>query len=359
LASDQAIPRGPSLNVVSNAVPVSLSPRPPVFLDVVGIGSPLLDIVARADDGLLERLGLPKGSMTLVDRDAAEAIYASMGTTIQVSGGSAANTVAGIASLGGTAGFVGRIADDEIGALFSHDIIAIGVEFEAAVVPATHEGSGRCLVIVTPDAQRTMATHLGVANGFAPSDLDTSIIERSQITYLEGYLFDQDPAKAAMRAAVTAAHEAEGSVAVSLSDSFCVERHRADFLTLIEEEAELLFANEDEIRELFGAGSTKAALDAIEEIGIVAAVTLGARGCVVVTPSGRIEVPAVAVSDVVDTNGAGDLFAAGFLYGMTHNFDPGRSGELGALCASEVIGHLGARPQRNLRELALEVGLLE
>jgi len=344
---------------VSITVPVSLSPRPPVFLDVVGIGSPLLDIVARSDDALLERLGLAKGSMTLVDRDAAEAIHASMGTTIQVSGGSAANTVAGIASLGGAAGFIGRIADDEVGALFSHDISAIGVEFEAAVVPATHEGSGRCLVMVTDDAQRTMATHLGVANGFAPSDLDISIVERSQITYLEGYLFDQPPAKDAMRAAVAAAHDADGSVAVSLSDRFCVERHRQDFLTLIEEEAELLFANEDEIKELFETRSTEAALDALEEIGIVAAITLGAKGCVVLTPSGRIDVAAVSVAEVVDTNGAGDLFAAGFLYGMTHNYDPARSGELGALCASEVIGHLGARPQRNLRDLALEAGLLD
>ena len=195
------------MNVVNDAVSVSLSPKPPVLLDVVGIGSPLLDVVSRCDDGLLDRLGLPKGSMTLVDRDAAEAIHASMGTTVQVSGGSAANTVAGVASLGGSAGFVGRIADDEIGTLFSHDISAIGVEFEAAIVPATQEGSGRCLVMVTEDAQRTMATHLGVANGFELQDLDHGIIERAQITYLEGYLFDQSPAKEAMRAAVRVAHE--------------------------------------------------------------------------------------------------------------------------------------------------------
>ncbi len=347
------------MNVVNDAVSVSLSPKPPVLLDVVGIGSPLLDVVSRCDDGLLDRLGLPKGSMTLVDRDAAEAIHASMGTTVQVSGGSAANTVAGVASLGGSAGFVGRIADDEIGTLFSHDISAIGVEFEAAIVPATQEGSGRCLVMVTEDAQRTMATHLGVANGFELQDLDHGIIERAQITYLEGYLFDQSPAKEAMRAAVRVAHEGYGSVALSLSDSFCVDRHRADFLALIEEDVELLFANEDEICGLFGASSTKAALDALDELGIVAAVTLGAKGCVVVTPSGRVEVPAVSVAEVIDTNGAGDLFAAGFLYGMTHNYDPVRSAELGALCASEVISHLGARPQRDLRDLALEVGLLD
>lgn len=344
---------------MSNAVPVSLHSKPPTLLDVVGIGSPLLDVVARCDDALLDRLGLTKGSMTLVDRDAAEAIHASMGATIQVSGGSAANTVAGIASLGGAAGFIGRIADDVIGSLFSHDISALGVEFDAAIVPSTHEGSGRCLVMVTDDAQRTMATHLGVANGFAPDDLDTAILERSQITYLEGYLFDQAPAKAAMRSAIVATHEAEGSVAISLSDSFCVERHKIEFLELVEQDIELLFANEEEIKKLFGSSTTEAAFAAIEDIGVLAAITLGERGCVVVSPSGRLEIPAVTVAEVIDTNGAGDLFAAGFLYGMTHNFDPSRSAELGALCASEVISHLGARPQRDLHLLAREVGLLD
>ena len=203
-----------------------------------------------------------------------------------------------------------------------------------------------------------MATHLGVANTFAPGDVDGVLLARTKITYLEGYLFDLPPAKEAMRQAVAATHDADGSVALTLSDSFCVERHRGDFLSLLDGDVDLLFANEDEIISLFKAASLAAALDAVEETGVLAAVTLGAAGSVVVTPAGRFEVPAAAVTEVVDTNGAGDLFAAGFLYGITNGSDPEASARLGALCAAEVIGHLGARPQADLAALAREAGLL-
>ena len=340
-------------------VPVSLL-RPPTddLLDVVGIGSPLVDIICRIEDATLDRLGLVKGSMELISLDQAEAFYASMGSSIEVSGGSAANTVAGVAALGGKAGFIGKVADDAMGEVFTHDITASGVDFEAAIVPAGEAGTGRCLVMVTDDAERTMATHLGVANTFAPGDVDGHLLARTKVTYLEGYLFDLPPAKEAMRQAIEATHAADGSVALSLSDSFCVERHRGDFLSLFDGDIDLLFANRDEIMALFAATSLEASLGGLEETGVLGAITLGAEGSVIVTPAGRIAIPAAPVASVVDTNGAGDLFAAGFLFGITNGLDPEASGRLGGICAAEVIGHLGARPQEDLRRLAQEAGLL-
>jgi sugar/nucleoside kinase (ribokinase family) len=345
--------------VTDPSVPISLSPKPEVLLDVVGIGSPLVDVIARVDDALLERLGLIKGSMELVDLDQATAMYASVGASIEVSGGSAANTVAGVAALGGKAGFIGKVAGDDMGEVFTHDITATGVEFEAAIDASGTAGTGRCLVLVTEDAERTMATHLGVANTFAPGDVDGNLLARTKITYLEGYLFDLPPAKEAMRQAIQATHDADGSVAMSLSDSFCVERHRRDFLDLLSTDLDLLFANEDEAKALFGASSLKVALDALEETGILSVVTRGAKGCTIVTPAGTIDIPAAPVASVVDTNGAGDLFAAGFLYGMTNGLDPEEAGRLAGICAAEVISHLGARPQQDLRALAIEAGILE
>ena len=339
--------------------PVSLTTKPAdELLDVVGIGSPLVDVIARADDALLDRLGLAKGSMTLIDLDQAEAIYASMPASIEISGGSAANTVAGVAALGGRAGFIGKVASDAMGDVFTHDITATGVDFEAAVHTEGEGGTGRCLVIVTEDAERTMATHLGVANTFAPGDVDGKLLTRTKVTYLEGYLFDLPPAKNAMREAIASTHAAEGSVAMSLSDSFCVERHRGDFLSLLNEDLDLLFANEEEAKALFKAAKLNDALDALEETGVLSVVTLGAKGCAVVTPAGRFEVPAAPAASVVDTNGAGDLFAAGFLYGITNGLDPEQSARLAGICAAEVIQHLGARPQADLRQLAIAAGVL-
>ena len=346
--------------MTDTTVSISLNPKPSdELLDVVGIGSPLVDVIARTSDELLDRLQLTKGSMELVDLDQAESIYASMGSSIEISGGSAANTVAGIAALGGRAGFIGKVAADTMGDVFTHDITTIGVEFEAAVVPAEGAGTGRCLVLVTDDAERTMATHLGVANTFAPGDVDGRLLERTKVTYLEGYLFDLAPAKEAMRQAVATTHAADGSVALTLSDRFCVDRHRRDFLDLLTGDLDLLFANEDELIALFQASSFERALESLEETGVLGAVTRGAQGSVIVTPGGRLAIPAAPVERVVDTNGAGDMFAAGFLFGMTNGLDPERSASLAAICAAEVISHLGARPQVDLRTLAQDAGLLE
>ena len=322
--------------------PVSLTAKPEdELLDVVGIGSPLVDVIARCDEALLSRLGLPKGSMTLIDLDQAEAIYASMPASIEISGGSAANTVAGVAALGGRAGFIGKVAGDSMGDVFTHDITATGVEFEAAIHPGKQHGTGRCLVLVTEDAERTMATHLGVANSFAPGDVDGTLLRRTKITYLEGYLFDLAPAKEAMREAVASTHAADGSVAMSLSDSFCVERHRADFLSLLTEDLDLLFANEEEITTLFKAGSLAAALDALEETGVLGVVTRGARGSSIVTPAGRFEVPAAPAEAVVDTNGAGDTHSGVFFAELSRGSTPHEAARRANAAAAVAIGDFG------------------
>lgn len=336
-------------------------------LDVVAIGSPLVDVLVNVTDAELARTGLVKGSMELVDLARAQALYDGVGPTVEVSGGSAANTCAGVAALGGTSGFVGKVADDLLGQVFAHDIRAAGVEFLPLAVPAglaapaglaDDQGTGRCLVLVTGDAERTMATHLGVAVSISPKDLPLELVARGNLLYLEGYLWDLGPAKETMRQAVSEAHRSDGAVALSLSDPFCVERHQREFLELLLNDVDVLFGNEEEIVALFGARSLDAALAAAEETGLLVAVTLGPRGSVVVAERGPIPVPAVAVGSVVDTTGAGDLFAAGFLYGLSHGAGPEQCAELGALSASEVISHLGARPQQDLRALAAEAGLL-
>lgn len=352
--------------------PAEQAVRPTGPLDVVAMGSPLVDILSAVPDGTVGALDLAPGSMTLVDLDRAETIYAAMGQTIEVSGGSAANTVAGIAALGGASGFVGKVADDGMGRVFLHDIRASGVEFHPVVgpapggaagidVPAAGDGrlgTGRCLVLVTADAQRTMATYLGVATTIGPRDVPVDMVARSNVLYLESYLWDLGPAKAAMRRAVEIAHDHDGAVALSLSDPFCVDRHRRELLDLIVEDVDVLFGNEEELQRLFLTRSLSSALSSAEETGILVACTRGAFGSVVLTGRGQLEVPASSVDEVVDTTGAGDLYAAGFLYGLTHGSDPERCAELGSLCAGEVIGHLGARPQRDLAALARTAGLV-
>jgi len=359
----------------------------PVPLDVVGVGSPLVDVLAVATDEEIARAGLVKGSMALVDLARAEEIYAGMRSATEMSGGSAANTMAGLAALGGAAGFVGKIADDALGQVFVHEIGSSGVEYRPSVAAASPAGApsrsgvtspdssdtgalgtaapdtgalgtGRCLVLVSGDAERTMATYLGAATTIGAEDVPEELVARGQIVYLEGYLWDLPPAKAAMRKAVAVAHDHDGSVALSLSDHFCVERHRREFLDLLVDDVDVLFGNEEEVTRLFAARSLDAALDAAEETGLLVAVTLGAAGSVVLTARGRVRAPAVTVEAVVDTTGAGDLYAAGFLYGLTHGADPEQCARLGALCAGEVIAHLGARPEEELRGLAVGAGLL-
>ena len=339
--------------------PVEFLPTAPRF-DVVAIGNALVDVLANATDAQVEAAGLVKGSMALVDAERSQAIYGLLGPTVEASGGSAANTVAGVAALGGRAAFLGRVADDGLGQAFTHDIRSIGVTFDPTPVPAVagRQATGHCLVLVTEDAERTMATHLGVASEFTADDLHLDHLGSSQVVYLEGYLWDQPSAKTAMRRAISLAHEEEASVALTLSDSFCVQGHRSEFRELLDGELELLFANEEEILQLFDVRSFDAAVEAVAETGVLAVLTRGAAGSVVVTPSGALEVPAAPVERVVDTTGAGDLFAAGFLYGITNGLSPERSAQLGGLCAGEVISHVGARPQADLRALAEGADLL-
>jgi sugar/nucleoside kinase (ribokinase family) len=328
-------------------------------LDVVAIGNALVDVLAPAKDADLEKLGLVKGTMALVDLPRSEAIYDTLGTTTEASGGSAANTVAGVAALGGRAAFIGRVADDALGRAFTHDIRSIGVAFDPTPTKAVPGSAvtGHCLVLVTDDAERTMATHLGVASDFGPGDLNSTFLSSASVLYLEGYLWDQPAAKAGMREAMDVAHAHDAAVALTLSDPFCVQSHQAEFLELLNGDLEMLFANEDEIMLLFGATEFDAAVEAVAETGVLAVLTRGAAGSVVVTAAGTIAIPAEPVEAVVDTTGAGDLFAAGFLYGITNGLSPEDSARLGGVCAAEIISHVGARPWADLRELAVKAGL--
>jgi sugar/nucleoside kinase (ribokinase family) len=332
--------------------------------DVVAIGSALVDVLTHADVEDLRRFDMVKGSMTLVDLARAAAVYEAMGPAIEVSGGSAANTAVGVAALGGRVGYLGKVAADELGEVFLHDIAAAGVTLGrpapvgAPPQPGDDRATGRCLVLVTEDGERTMATHLGVASTFGPEDLDEELVAQAQVVYLEGYLWDLEPAIASMRRAIEVAHASDSLVALSVSDPFCVQRHQREFLELLHGDVDVLFANEDETTLLFGTPTFDDALAAVEETGLLAALTRGSAGSVVVAASGPVHIPADPVERVVDTTGAGDLFAAGFLYGLTHGKDPESCGRLGGLCAAEVISHVGARPQANLAQLASDAGLL-
>ena len=330
-------------------------------LDVVAIGSPLLDVIELATVEQLAELGLEKGSMTLVDLATANAVQDSMGTPRFVSGGSVANTTAGIAVLGGTAGFVGAVADDEVGRTYAENLRAAGVEFEPHLSESAAGdglGTGRCVVLITEDADRTMGTYLGAASTLSPQGVPTEFVARASVVLLEGYLWDVPAAKEAMRHAAATAHAAEGSAALSLSDPFCVGRHQREFLDLLVDDVDILLGNEEEVTMLFGVDSYQDALAAAEETGLLVVMTRGAHGATVLTARGPEEVPAAPVERVVDTTGAGDLFAAGLLFGLTHGMGPVESTKLGALCAAEVISHTGARPEADLKTLAADAGLL-
>ncbi|HEY0522398.1 MAG TPA: adenosine kinase [Stellaceae bacterium] len=325
-------------------------------LDVVGIGNAIVDVLAHADDAFIAGQGLAKGGMTLIDPDRADALYAAMGPGIEMSGGSAGNTMAGIASLGGTGAYIGKVRDDFLGKVFRHDITAIGVRFST---PDATDGPGtaRCLILVTPDAQRTMCTYLGACVALGPDDVDEELIAKAQVTYLEGYLFDPPQAKAAFRKAAAAAHAAGRKVSLSLSDPFCVNRHRDEFLDLVAGHVDILFANEAEICALYRTDDFEKAAAAVRGHCEIAALTRSEKGSVVVTGSDTHVVPAAAVARVVDTTGAGDLYASGFLYGLTHGRDLPGCARLGGLCAAEIISHFGARPEEPLAALAAKAGL--
>ncbi len=323
------------------------------------MGNALVDVLGSATDEDLVTLDLVKGTMVIVDQERSESIYASMGPTTEASGGSAANTVAGVAALGGRAAYLARVADDQWGQVFTHDIRSIGVAFDPKPTRAVpgEAVTGHCLVLMTEDAERTMATHLGVSGDFGESDLHEGHLTSSQVVYLEGYLWEQPSAKNAMRRAIDIAHGGDAAVALTVSDPFCVQHHRDEFLELLTGDLEMLFANEEEVMMLFGSPDFDAAVDAVTETGVLAVLTRGAAGCVVVTASGPVAVPAAPVDRVVDTTGAGDLFAAGFLYGITNGLSPEDSARLGGVCAAEIISHVGARPLANLRTLAVDAGL--
>ncbi len=324
-----------------------------VQYDVVGIGNAIVDVLSRTNDGFLAGNRLTKGAMTLVDVERAEVLYAAMGPAIECSGGSAANTMAGLASLGARAGYIGKVRDDQLGTVFRHDIRAAGVTFAtppAKAGPAT----ARCLIFVTQDAQRTMQTYLGACIELGPDDVPPATIEAASITYLEGYLWDRPAAKEAFRKAVRLAHGASRRVALTLSDAFCVDRHRAEFRDLVDHHVDILFANEAELIALYQAASFEAALGAVRAVGRagrIAAVTRSAKGSVVIADGRVHEVAAHPVAAVVDTTGAGDLYAAGFLHGLTQGHELPDAARIAGICAAEIISHVGARPEILLRDL--------
>lgn len=319
-------------------------------LDVVGIGNALVDVLSHETDDFVDAQGLVKSAMTLIEPDRAEQLYAAMGPGIELSGGSAANTIAGVASFGGRSAYMGRVFDDQLGAVFAHDLRAQGVIFNNK--PAI-EGppTGRCLIVVTPDAHRTMNTCLGASAFFGPGDVDADLVRSGQVTFLEGYLFDRPESQEAYWVASKYAHEADRKVALTLSDLFCVERHHDAFLPLVRERIDILFANEAEACALWGCDEVGAAVERARAEVAVACITLSEKGSVVVAGTETYEIPAQPV-EVVDTTGAGDLYAAGFLYGYTAGRPLDECGRLGSLAAAEVISHIGARPEVALSSLA-------
>jgi sugar/nucleoside kinase (ribokinase family) len=320
-------------------------------LDVVGIGNAMVDVLSHAEDGFLARQGLVKGTMHLVDEPRAREIYDAMGPGVEMSGGSAANTVVGVASFGGRAHYVGKVRDDQLGEVFGHDLRATGVGYDT---PRAIEGppTGRCLILVTPDAQRTMSTFLGASVRLGPGDIDRGLITRGKILYLEGYLFDPPEAQEAFRTAAAIAHAAGRKVSLTLSDPFCVGRHRAAFRDLVERHVDILFANEAEICALYEVSDFDTALARVRGHCQVAALTRSAKGSVIVADGRLHTVSAHLVDAVVDTTGAGDLYAAGVLYGLSQGLDLPTCGRLGSLAAAEVITHVGARPMVPLAQLA-------
>src|SRR5580704_466375 len=328
-----------------------------VRYDVLGLGNAIVDVITRADEDFLVKHGMRKGTMSLIDEARAALIYDAMGPAVEVSGGSAANTVVGTAGLGARAAFIGRVKDDALGTVFSHDIRAAGVTFDTAP-SADGPSTGRCYVLVTPDGERTMNTYLGAAQDLHPRDIDADTVAGSAITYLEGYLWDPAHAKEAFVKAASIAHEAKRMVALTLSDAFCVDRWRDEFLHLLRSgTVDLLFANENELRSLYQTTDFDAALAALRGDARFAVVTRSEKGCIVIEGANTIASPAFPVTRVVDTTGAGDLFAAGFLFALASGAGHEKAARLGALAASEVISHIGARPEVSLKKLAQDHGL--
>jgi sugar/nucleoside kinase (ribokinase family) len=328
----------------------------PELFDVAAIGNAIVDVIAPADDAFLAAQSMDKGAMMLVDEERSAALYAAMAPGMEASGGSAGNTIAGVASFGGRAAFLGKVADDQLGKVFTHDMRAIGAHFDT---PPLIDGKSTAvsMINVTPDGERTMSTFLGASTQFAPADIDPEVIEGAKIVYLEGYLFDADDARLAFAKAAGLARAAGRMIALTLCDTFVVERHRAGLLEFIEAQVDLLFANEGELGALFETDDFDAALAAVRGKVKIAAVTRGAAGSVVAAGGETFEVSAVPVEKVVDTTGAGDQYAAGFMFGLARGRPLNVCGQLGSLAAAEVISHYGPRPQVSLKDLAASKGL--
>jgi sugar/nucleoside kinase (ribokinase family) len=321
-------------------------------LDVVGIGNAIVDVLSHTDDAFLKANDLVKGSMRLIDPEEAQNLYSRMGPATEISGGSAANTIAGIAALGGQAAYIGKVADDQLGDIFAHDLQATGVLYRTDRL-ISDLATARSMILVTPDAERTMNTFLGASNKLTPSDVDEDLISRAQYTYLEGYLWDPEEAKDAFRHAMRMAHQHGRKVALTLSDSFCVDRFRDEFKQLVTE-IDLLFANEDEICSLYEVDEFDDALQAVRSAGTMAALTRSEKGSLLMRGDEIHLINAVPGVDVVDTTGAGDLYAAGVLAGLTQGRGLGEAGHMGAIAAAEVISHMGARPEADLKEMVAE-----
>ncbi len=320
--------------------------------DVVGIGNAIVDVIARADDAFLAAKKLAKGAMTLIDEAQADALYAAMGPGTESSGGSAGNTMAGIASLGGKGAYIGKVRNDQLGQVFAHDMRSIGVSFDSKAATAG-PSTARCLILVTPDAQRTMNTYLGACVNLGPGDVDEAVVKDARVTYLEGYLWDPPQAKEAFVKAAKIAHAAGRKVSLSLSDAFCVDRHRDSFRDLVANHVDILFANESEIKSLYEVEGFDAALQAVRGSCEIACLTRSEKGSVIVAGEEVhvIDAERVGGAGVVDTTGAGDLYASGFLFGWTHGYGLARAGRIASVAAAEAISHVGARPQTNLKVL--------
>jgi len=325
----------------------------PKRFDVVGIGNAIVDVIARVGEDFVVGHGLVKGSMNLIDEARAEELYSGMGQAIEVSGGSAGNTAAGVASLGGRAAYFGKVKNDQLGAIFRHDMRAQGVAFDT---PPAGDGpaTARSFILVTPDSERTMNTYLGACVNFTTADVDRKVVEAAAVTYMEGYLWDRPEAKEAFKLAAKFARAAGRKTALTLSDSFCVERHRPDFLALVRDEVDILFANEHELCSLYETNSFDEAVVRLRRDCRLAAVTRSHLGSVVITPDEYVEVPPMRVDRVVDATGAGDMYAAGFLVGVARGASLADCGLLATIAATEVIGHVGPRPLVELSSLVPE-----
>jgi sugar/nucleoside kinase (ribokinase family) len=322
--------------------------------DVVGIGNAIVDVISQEQEEFIAEHGLVRGAMTLIDAERATKLYAMMAPAIETSGGSAANTVAGLASFGADVAYIGKVRDDQLGEVFAHDIRAVGVGFDVA--PGTDgPPTARCLIVVTPDAARTMNTFLGISSHLHPDDIDTTLVESAQVLYCEGYIWDIELTKTAIRKAVDAARAAGNKVSFTLSDSFCVERHHDEWLELVDGPIDILFGNAAEIATLYGTDDFDEAVDIVQGRCEVTCLTRGPAGSVIITPDRVLEIAAEPVDHVVDTTGAGDLYASGFLYGYTRGLDLETCGRLASIAAAEIISHVGARPAVPLSTLAKEL----